>query len=208
MSLPSLDTKIASKLKISTTPPLHRSPQPKRSQNKFTVVDPSLAFESIQKSDQQYQKVEIFKGFYDDRIPEIIVSPPKSKERKTPTDISPHETKSVSKNTSISLQCFGEVVLVSQYISGITKTYIKINYPQHRPRDCLFICGTGPGMSWKVEEALPLFYTGSNRWIYRTHEDFKIFEYRIVLNKKIFETYAHIINKDRPQKITPRFERR
>ena len=146
--------------------------------------------------------------------PRLVELDPSDTPRVSTKDYSPKKTEEVYGNTpkpfrSSKVVYPPSVVPVRQYIGGATTTYIKVDYLKRHPNDLLYICGTGPDMSWRLDEALPLQYVGGDRWIYETHQDFKEFEYRLVLNKKIWQIHGGIVNKDHdkdnPKKVTPLF---
>ena len=84
-------------------------------------------------------------------------------------------------------------------------TYITIKYDVGFG-NFLSICGTGPNMSWDPEKAVRLRCVENDTWVYETHHTFEKFEYKILINNKIWEEGSHHdVDKYHPNQITPRF---
>lgn len=128
-------------------------------------------------------------------IPVIIISAPEDvhgeKIHKIYQGTRPFLTPPPSRSPSIPTpQPSSSIAPIHQDKPTTMTTYITIEY-KSRPGDSLFICGSGPNMAWEKEKALPLRYIGYSTWIYEGREqDFNGFEYRLVLNKEIWEKWG------------------
>lgn len=87
-------------------------------------------------------------------------------------------------------------------------TYITVKYDAGYGNS-LWICGNGPKMSWDLEKAVPLRCVGRDTWVYETDQSFEVFQYKIVLNKKVWENVKsdRTLRKDTSHQFVPSFLR-
>lgn len=89
--------------------------------------------------------------------------------------------------------------------SSVPITYITVKYNAGYGNS-LSMCGTGPNMSWEADKALLLRCVGDDTWVYETSSSFEPFHFKILLNGKVWEEGDdHIVSKDKPVEIVPRF---